>query len=47
MDHEAVMELAVQLTCSYPGASGSGSTNADDLILDCCRHIRNEGAPGE
>ncbi len=41
LDHEDVMELAVQLTCSYLGTSHSGSTNAEDLILDYYRQIRN------
>jgi hypothetical protein len=41
MDHEDVMELAVQLTCSYLGTSHSGSTDAEDLILTYYRQIRN------
>ena len=41
MDHDDVMELAVQLACSYLSASSSGSTNAEDLIVDYYRQIRN------
>jgi hypothetical protein len=41
LDHEDVMELAVQLTCSYLGSSHSGSTEASTLILDYYRQIRN------
>jgi hypothetical protein len=41
LEHEDVMELAVQLTCSYLGTSHSASTNAEDLILDYYRQIRN------
>ncbi|HEU4754862.1 MAG TPA: hypothetical protein VFU47_17265 [Armatimonadota bacterium] len=41
LDHEDAMELAVQLTCSYLGSSHSGSTDAEDLILDYYRQIRN------
>ena len=41
MEHEDVMELAVQLTCSYLGSSHSGSTNAEDLMVDYYRQIRN------
>jgi hypothetical protein len=33
LDHEDVMELAVQLTCSYLSASHSGSTDAEEVIL--------------
>jgi hypothetical protein len=41
MDHEDVMELAVQLTCSYLSSSSSGSTQAEDLIIDYYRQLRN------
>lgn len=41
LEHEDVMELAVQLTCSYLSTSHSGSTRAEDLILDYYRQIRN------
>jgi hypothetical protein len=41
MEHEDVMELAVQLTCSYLGTSHSGSTNAEDLMLTYYQQIRN------
>jgi len=41
LEHEDVMELAVQLTCSYLGSSHSGSTSAEELILDYYRQIRN------
>ena len=41
MDHDEVMELAVQLTCSYLGTSHSGTTDAEDLILSYYRQIRN------
>ena len=41
LEHEDVMELAVQLTCSYLSTSHSGSTNAEDLILAYYRQIRN------
>jgi hypothetical protein len=41
LDHDDAMELAVQLTCSYLSSSSSGSTSAEDLILDYYRQIRN------
>jgi hypothetical protein len=41
IDHDDAMELAVRLTCSYLSTSSSGSTNAEDLILDYYRQIRN------
>ncbi|MFN3650765.1 MAG: hypothetical protein ACK47B_14415 [Armatimonadota bacterium] len=41
LDHEDVMELAVQLTCSFLGTSHSGTTDAEDLILSYYRQIRN------
>jgi hypothetical protein len=41
LDHDDAMELAVQLTCSYLGSSHSASTNAEELILDYYRQIRN------
>lgn len=41
MDHDDVMELAVQLACSYLSTSHSGSTEAEDLILAYYRQIRN------
>lgn len=41
LEHEDAMELAVQLTCSYLSTSHSGSTRAEDLILDYYRQIRN------
>lgn len=41
LEHEDVMELAVKLTCSYLSTSHSGSTNAEDLIYDYYRQIRN------
>lgn len=41
IDHDDVMEMAVQLTCSYLGTSHSASTNAEDLILGYYRQIRN------
>ena len=41
MDHDDVMELAVQLTCSYLGTSHSGDTNAEDLIHSYYQQIRN------
>lgn len=41
LDHEDVMEMAVQLTCSYLGSSHSGSTDASSLIVDYYRQIRN------
>lgn len=41
LEHEDVMELAVQLTCSYLSTSHSGSTSAEELILDYYRQIRN------
>jgi hypothetical protein len=40
LDHDDVMELAVQLTCSYLATSHSGSTDASTLILDYYRQIR-------
>lgn len=40
LDHEDVMELAVQLTCSYLGTSHSASTDATTLILDYYHQIR-------
>ena len=33
MEHEDVMELAVQLACSCLGSSHSGSTNAEDVTV--------------
>jgi hypothetical protein len=41
MDHDDVMELAVQLACSFLGTSQSGSTDAEDLIFNYYRQIRN------
>jgi hypothetical protein len=41
LDHDDAMELAVQLTCSYLSTSHSGSTDAEDLILDYYRQLRN------
>jgi hypothetical protein len=41
LDHEDAMELAVQLTCSYLSSSHSASTNAEELIIDYYRQIRN------
>jgi hypothetical protein len=41
MAHEDVMELAVQLTCSYLGSSHSASTDAEELILTYYRQLRN------
>ena len=41
LEHEDVMELAVQLTCSYLGTSHSGTTNAEDLMVDYYKQIRN------
>lgn len=41
LEHEDAMELAVQLTCSYLSTSHSGSTRAEDLILDYYQQIRN------
>jgi len=40
LDHDEVMELAVQLACSYLGHSHSGSTDASTLILDYYHQIR-------
>lgn len=40
LDHDDVMELAVQLTCSYLGTSHSASTDASTLILDYYHQIR-------
>jgi hypothetical protein len=36
-----VMELAVQLACSYLSASHSGSTDAEEVILTYYRQLRN------
>lgn len=41
IDHDDAMELAVQLTCSYLSSSHSANTNAEDLILNYYRQIRN------
>jgi len=41
LDHEDVMELAVQLACSYLSASHSGSTDAEEVILTYYRQLRN------
>jgi hypothetical protein len=41
IDHEDAMELAVQLACSYLSSSSSGSTDAEDLILNYYRQIRS------
>jgi hypothetical protein len=41
LEHEDAMELAVQLTCSYLSSSSSGSTNAEELILDYYKQIRS------
>ena len=41
LDHDDAMELAVQLTCSYLSSSHSASTNAEELIIDYYRQIRN------
>jgi len=41
LDHEDAMELAVQLTCSYLSSSSSGTTDAEDLILNYYQQIRN------
>jgi hypothetical protein len=41
MDHEDVMELAVQLACSYLSSAHSGSTDAEDLIFTYYQQIRN------
>jgi hypothetical protein len=40
MEHDEVMEMAVQLTCSYLGSSHSGSTDAEELILSYYRQLR-------
>jgi hypothetical protein len=37
LDHEDAMKLAVQLACSYLGTSHSGTTDAEDLILNYYR----------
>jgi hypothetical protein len=41
LDHDEAMELAVRLTCSYLGSSHSSSINAEELILDYYRQLRN------
>jgi len=41
LDHEDVMELAVHLACSYLSSSHSGSTDAEELILNYYRQLRN------
>lgn len=41
LDHEDAMKLAVQLACSYLGTSHSGTTDAEDLILNYYRQIRH------
>jgi hypothetical protein len=41
LDHEDVMELAVQLACSYLSSSHSGSSDAEELILSYYRQLRD------
>jgi hypothetical protein len=41
LDHEDTMKLAVQLACSYLSDSSSGSTSAEDLILNYYRQLRS------
>lgn len=41
LDHDDAMELAVQLACSYLSSSHSASTDAEELILNYYRQIRN------
>ena len=41
LDHDDAMELAVDLTCSYLSSAHSPTLNAEELILNYYRQIRN------
>lgn len=41
LDHEDAMELAVSLTCSHLGRTGSSSTQVEELIAHFYQQVRN------